>query len=59
MAGRAWPAKGLTGEGYEGHDFWDTEIFALPFFTYTQPDRPRPPALRAGSWTAPAPAPPR
>ncbi len=31
-------AKGLTGEGYEGHYFWDTEIFALPFFAYTQPD---------------------
>jgi beta-phosphoglucomutase len=31
------PAKGLTGEGYEGHYFWDTEIFALPFFTYTDP----------------------
>lgn len=31
-------AKGLTGEGYEGHYFWDTEIFALPFFVYTQPD---------------------
>ena len=30
-------AKGLTGEGYEGHYFWDTEIFALPFFAYTQP----------------------
>ncbi len=30
-------AKGLTGEGYEGHYFWDTEIFALPFFVYTQP----------------------
>jgi alpha,alpha-trehalose phosphorylase len=30
-------AKGLTGEGYDGHYFWDTEIFALPFFTYTQP----------------------
>ena len=30
-------AKGLTGEGYEGHYFWDTEIFALPFFGYTQP----------------------
>jgi beta-phosphoglucomutase len=32
------PAKGLTGEGYEGHYFWDTEIYALPFFTYTRPD---------------------
>ena len=30
-------AKGLTGEGYDGHYFWDTEIFALPFFTFTQP----------------------
>ncbi len=30
-------AKGLSGEGYEGHYFWDTEIFALPFFVYTQP----------------------
>lgn len=29
-------AKGLTGEGYEGHYFWDTEIYALPFFTYTK-----------------------
>ncbi|HEY5628778.1 MAG TPA: hypothetical protein VIR16_04635, partial [Candidatus Limnocylindrales bacterium] len=30
-------AKGLTGEGYEGHVFWDTEVFAQPFFAYTQP----------------------
>ncbi len=30
-------AKGLTGEGYDGHYFWDTEVFALPFFSYTQP----------------------
>ncbi len=30
-------AKGLTGEGYKGHSFWDTEIFMLPFFTYTFP----------------------
>jgi beta-phosphoglucomutase len=30
-------AKGLTGEGYDGHYFWDTEVFALPFFIYTQP----------------------
>jgi beta-phosphoglucomutase len=34
-------AKGLTGEGYDGHVFWDTEIFALPFFTYTQPELAR------------------
>lgn len=31
-------AKGLTGEGYEGHYFWDTEIYILPFFLYTNPD---------------------
>lgn len=30
-------AKGLTGEGYEGHYFWDTEMYVLPFFTFTQP----------------------
>lgn len=30
-------AKGLSGEGYKGHSFWDTEIFILPFFTFTQP----------------------
>lgn len=31
-------AKGLTGEGYEGHYFWDTEIYMLPFFIFTQPN---------------------
>ena len=30
-------AKGLTGEAYEGHYFWDTEIYVLPFLTYTSP----------------------
>lgn len=30
-------AKGLTGEGYEGHYFWDTEMYVLPVFIYTQP----------------------
>jgi len=30
-------AKGLTGFGYRGHVFHDTEIFMLPFFTYVQP----------------------
>jgi len=30
-------AKGLSGEGYEGHYFWDTEIYILPFFILTQP----------------------
>lgn len=31
------PAKSLAGFGYHGHVFWDTEIFILPFFTYTSP----------------------
>ncbi|WP_203640495.1 glycoside hydrolase family 65 protein [Levilactobacillus andaensis] len=28
-------AKGLSGSGYEGHYFWDTEMYMLPYFTYT------------------------
>lgn len=31
-------AKGLSGEGYEGHYFWDTEIYMFPVFLLTQPD---------------------
>src|ERR1044072_7758143 len=31
------PAKGLTGQAYEGHYFWDTEMCLLPFLTYTSP----------------------
>ncbi len=31
-------AKGLSGEGYEGHYFWDAETYALPYFIYTHPD---------------------
>jgi kojibiose phosphorylase len=34
-------AKALTGEGYRGHIFWDTELFCLPFFTYTNTDLAR------------------
>ncbi|MDE6956782.1 MAG: glycoside hydrolase family 65 protein, partial [Lachnospiraceae bacterium] len=30
-------AKGLSGEGYEGHYFWDTEMYVLPVFIYTEP----------------------
>lgn len=30
-------SKGLSGEGYEGHYFWDTEIYLMPFFTNTNP----------------------
>ncbi|QMS84799.1 glycoside hydrolase family 65 protein [Candidatus Xianfuyuplasma coldseepsis] len=32
-------AKGLTGDGYEGHHFWDTEIYLLPFFVLTNPQK--------------------
>jgi alpha,alpha-trehalose phosphorylase len=35
---RAIPAKGLTGPGYDGHSFWDTEVFVLPVLSYSQPD---------------------
>jgi alpha,alpha-trehalose phosphorylase len=35
---RAIPAKGLTGPGYDGHVFWDTESFVLPVLTFTAPD---------------------
>ncbi|EOS58856.1 glycoside hydrolase family 65 protein [Paenibacillus barengoltzii] len=31
-------AKGLSGEGYKGHSFWDTEIFILPFYIYSNPE---------------------
>jgi alpha,alpha-trehalose phosphorylase len=38
---RAIAAKGLTGPGYNGHAFWDTETFVLPLLTYTIPDAAR------------------
>jgi alpha,alpha-trehalose phosphorylase len=31
------PAKGLSGQAYEGHYFWDTEIYVTPFLTHTEP----------------------
>jgi alpha,alpha-trehalose phosphorylase len=34
---RPIPAKGLTGPGYDGHAFWDTESYVLPMLTLTQP----------------------
>jgi alpha,alpha-trehalose phosphorylase len=34
---RGIAAKGLTGPGYDGHTFWDTEAFVLPVLTYTRP----------------------
>jgi alpha,alpha-trehalose phosphorylase len=39
--GRAIPAKGLTGPGYDGHTFWDAERFILPVLTYSAPSAAR------------------
>jgi alpha,alpha-trehalose phosphorylase len=38
---RPIPSKGLTGPGYDGHTFWDTETFVLPVLTYTKPEAAR------------------
>ena len=35
---RAIPAKGLTGNGYDGHAFWDTEMYVLAVLTFSDPD---------------------
>lgn len=35
--GQGVPAKGVTGSGYDGHYFWDTEVYVMPFLTYTVP----------------------
>lgn len=35
--GRGIAAKGVTGSGYEGHYFWDTEIYLVPFLSHTNP----------------------
>ncbi|MCW2747360.1 MAG: kojibiose phosphorylase, partial [Nocardioidaceae bacterium] len=39
--GSGIPAKGVTGSGYGGHYFWDTEVYVLPFLTYTTPHAAR------------------
>jgi alpha,alpha-trehalose phosphorylase len=41
VEGLGVPAKGVTGRGYEGHYFWDTEIYVLPFLIHTAPQRAR------------------
>ncbi|WGX96563.1 glycoside hydrolase family 65 protein [Nocardioides sp. L-11A] len=35
--GQGIAAKGVSGSGYGGHYFWDTEIYVMPFLTYTMP----------------------
>ena len=39
--GHGVAAKGVTGSGYEGHYFWDSEVYVAPFLTYTQPELAR------------------
>jgi len=39
--GQGVAAKGVTGSGYDGHYFWDMEMYILPFLTYTQPGAAR------------------
>ncbi len=34
-------AKGMTGEAYNGHAFWDTEACCLPFYLFTTPEAAR------------------
>ena len=39
--GHGVAAKGVTGSGYDGHYFWDMEMYVLPFLTYTHPEAAR------------------
>ena len=39
--GSGIPAKGMTGTGYRGHYYWDTEIYVVPFLIYTSPTMAR------------------
>jgi alpha,alpha-trehalose phosphorylase len=34
-------AKGVTADGYDGHYFWDTEVYVAPFLAYTDPEAAR------------------
>ncbi|MFL6153201.1 MAG: glycoside hydrolase family 65 protein, partial [Ornithinibacter sp.] len=39
--GHGVAAKGVTGSGYEGHYFWDSEVYVAPFLSYTRPELAR------------------
>ena len=41
VGGHGVAAKGVTGHGYEGHYFWDTEVYVAPFLTHTRPHHAR------------------
>ena len=48
------PAKGLTSQTYDGHYFWDMEMYVLPFLIYTSPRLARNVcSIGTASWTAP------
>ena len=49
-------AKGVTGAGYEGHYFWDTETYIVPFLAYTNPEIAARSCCASGGgcWTSPA-----
>ena len=38
MAAPTSPPKGVTGSGYDGHYFWDTEIYVFPALLHTRPE---------------------
>ncbi len=41
MTGHGVPARGLSGRSYEGHHFWDSDVFLMPFLAATNPDAAR------------------
>jgi len=41
IGGRGIAAKAVTASGYDGHYFWDTEIYMVPMLSYTNPDAAR------------------
>ena len=41
IGGRGIAAKAVTAAGYDGHYFWDTEVYMVPLLAYTNPDAAR------------------
>jgi len=41
LVGHGVPARGLSGRSYEGHHFWDSDVFLMPFLAATNPDAAR------------------
>lgn len=41
IGGRGIAAKGVTAAGYDGHYFWDTEVYMVPLLSYTNPEAAR------------------